>query len=111
MDWLRQHQTFQTHTPQAELAWNAPQEWRPQTPHGKGILFVHGLGDSPWSFHNLGHHLAKQGFLVRSLLLPGHGTHPKDMLEVRLEDWCQVVSDQAQRLGQEVTTCGWLKPR
>jgi alpha-beta hydrolase superfamily lysophospholipase len=80
---------------------NAPQEWRPQGPVRGGVLLIHGLGDSPWSFNDLGPALAGQGFLVRSVLLPGHGTVPADMLEVRLEDWRRTVDEQAALLRRE----------
>ncbi|WP_295477576.1 alpha/beta fold hydrolase [uncultured Pseudomonas sp.] len=99
---LRDTRDFQTPDHATELAWNAPQQWRPTgTPRG-GILLVHGLGDSPWSFHDIGQSLADQGYLVRSVLLPGHGTRPEDMLEVTLEQWQQVVREQAAQLTREV---------
>lgn len=59
-------------------------------------------GDSAWSFHDVAQTLAAQGYLVRTVLLPGHGTKPEDMLDVRLEQWQQVVREQAQLLGREV---------
>ena len=80
---------------------NAPQEWRPPGPVRGSVLLVHGLGDSPWSFHDLGPALARRGFLVRTVLLPGHGTVPEDMLAVTLEDWRQVVAEQAALLARE----------
>lgn len=90
-----------------EVLWNAPQQWLPtghndQQKPSKGILLVHGLGDSPWSFHDLGAELAQQGFLARSILLPGHGTTPADMLDVKAEDWLAVVHQQAQALQSDV---------
>ncbi|TRO35171.1 alpha/beta fold hydrolase [Pseudomonas sp. ALS1131] len=90
-----------------ELQWNAPQEWQPApsqpgTKPRKGVLLVHGLGDSPWSFHDLAPQLASQGFLVRTILLPGHGTHPEDLLDVTAEQWQEVVYEQAQTLEQDV---------
>ncbi len=100
--WMQQHRAFQTPDHAAEIAWNAPREWRPSGTPKKGILLVHGLGDSPWSFNDIGPQLAKQGYLVRTLLLPGHGTQPKDMLDVTLAQWQQVVREQAQVLRQEV---------
>ena len=98
---------FQTDEPQSELAWNSPQEWRPHefdagTKPTKGILLVHGLGDSPWSFNDVAKQLAMQGFLVRTVLLPGHGTHPEDLLEVTVEQWRQVVRSQAAALQRDV---------
>ncbi|WP_371856788.1 alpha/beta hydrolase [Pseudomonas sp. Irchel 3A5] len=102
LEWIQQHRSFQTADRTAELQWNAPQEWRPTaTPKG-GVLLVHGLGDSPWSFHDIGAQLAAQGFLVRTVLLPGHGTQPSDMLDVTLEQWQSVVREQAQTLSREV---------
>lgn len=84
---------------QAEL--NAPREWRPAGPVRGGVLLVHGLGDSPWSFHDLGPELARQGLLARSVLLPGHGTVPEDMLEVTLEDWRRTVAEQVALLRRD----------
>ncbi|WP_081023617.1 alpha/beta hydrolase [Pseudomonas amygdali] len=99
--------SFQLADRDAELAWNTPQEWRPASSENgsrprKGILLVHGLGDSPWSFQDLGQPLANQGFLVRTVLLPGHGTRPEDLLKTTAEQWRQVVWDQAKALQQDV---------
>lgn len=80
---------------------NAPREWRPEGTARGGVLLVHGLGDSPWSFNDLAPELARQGFLVRSVLLPGHGTVPEDMLEVTLEDWRRTVAEQAAFLKRD----------
>lgn len=102
LNWLQRYRQFQTDTPQDELLWNAPTEWQPAQPAHRGILLVHGLGDSPWSFQDLGPLLQKQGFLVRTLLLPGHGTRPEELMQVRLEDWQQVVQEQVSLLRREV---------
>jgi esterase/lipase len=99
---LEQHRAFQTEDRSAELAWNAPREWRPQGHPRKGILLVHGLGDSPWTFHDIGEHLAARGFLVRAMLLPGHGTRPEDLLDVKLRDWRRAVTEQTQALHAKV---------
>lgn len=104
---VRARRIFQTQDRDAELTWNGPGEWRPASaeagaPPNKGILLVHGLGDSPWSFHDLAHELVAQGFLVRTVLLPGHGTRPDDLLEVTFEQWRQVVQEQAAALQRDV---------
>ncbi|GAB3093876.1 alpha/beta hydrolase [Bordetella muralis] len=99
---LQQRRSFQGVDHAAEIAWNAPYEWRPTGQPRKGVLLVHGLGDSPWSFHDIGQQLADQGFLVRTVLLPGHGTRPEDMLDVTLEDWRRVVAEQVQALSDDV---------
>lgn len=102
IEWMQQHRAFQTNDHAAELEWNAPHEWQPAGTPKSGILLVHGLGDSPWSFNDVGTTLAAQGFLVRTVLLPGHGSQPSDMLDVTLKQWQQVVREQTQILGREV---------
>lgn len=102
LQWLRQHRQFQGMDHGAELEWNAPAEWRPKQPASRAILLVHGLGDSPWSFSDLGPSLAQQGFLVRTVLLPGHGSKPADLLETRIDDWRQLLREQAALLRKEV---------
>jgi len=104
---LRAHRDFQLADRDAELAWNAPAEWLPPAPAAerratRGILLVHGLGDSPWSFHDLGPALAAHGFLVRAVLLPGHGTRPAELVGVRARQWQQVVDEQARALRRDV---------
>jgi esterase/lipase len=106
-DRLRARRNFQSTDYEAELMWNGPGEWRP-TSTGvdsrpeKGILLVHGLGDSPWTFHDLAPQLAAQGFLVRTVLLPGHGTHPEDLMDITLEDWRRVIQEQTGALRRDV---------
>lgn len=102
LEWLQVNRTFQTDDPTAELSWNAPRAWRPRGVAKRGILLVHGLGDSPFSFNDVGETLAEQGFLVRTVLLPGHGSKPADMLDVTLKQWQQVVREQAQIMKTEV---------
>lgn len=80
---------------------NAPREWRPAGAVRGGVLLVHGLGDSPWSFSDLGPVLAREGLLVRTVLLPGHGTTAEDMLAVTLEDWSRTVAEQAALLRRD----------
>ncbi|HEY0489017.1 alpha/beta hydrolase [Marilutibacter chinensis] len=104
---MRAARNFQLPDKEAELQWNGPQEWRPASqgvdaPPQKGILLVHGLGDSPWSFHDVAHALAAQGFLVRTVLLPGHGTRPDDLLAVTAEQWQRTVQEQALALENDV---------
>ncbi|MGI9500774.1 MAG: hypothetical protein ACR2P3_12090, partial [Geminicoccaceae bacterium] len=70
-----------------EVAAVGPFELRP-TPDGgdckgnadanydRGILLIHGLNDTPFSMWDLGSRFAKACYLVRGVLLPGHGTVP-----------------------------------
>jgi len=51
---------------------------------------------------DLGPLLARQGYVVRTLLLPGHGTRPADLIHTDLEDWQRVLRTQTVILQGEV---------
>ncbi len=101
---LIQHRRFQTSDHATEIERNLPREWRPVGKAKGGILLVHGLGDSPWSFTDIGPMLATQGYVVRTILLAGHGTAPKDLMGVDLRDWEQEVQRQTEMLHKEFST-------
>lgn len=108
--WVEAHRKYVSQTDDArafELAANLPKEYRPEKPDGRGILLVHGLGDSPWSFADIATSLAKEGILVRTVLLPGCGTKPADMMASTSDDWQRVVKEQADILAKEVDAM-WL---
>ena len=65
----------------------------------KGILLIHGLTDSPYLLRPVARHLRSKGFLVRTILLPGHGTIPGDLLSVKYETWIKAVEYGMYRLG------------
>ena len=90
--WLSQHRVFKTDNIEKELQANAPFELIPENPNGDAVLLVHGLGDSPYSFMDVAQHLSAQGYLVRTVLLPGHGSKVGDLMLPTLEDWQNVVS-------------------
>ena len=63
-----------------------------QENNNKGILLLHGLTDSPYVFHDLAAFYHQQGFTVRTLLLPGHGTAASDLIDVDVEQWRTAAS-------------------
>ncbi|WP_197469214.1 carboxylesterase [Oleiphilus sp. HI0125] len=99
--WLSEHRAYISEDHAKELAMNMPFEVRPSAPSNKAILFVHGLGDSPYSFSDLGNTMAEQGFYVQSLLLPGHGSKPEDLMLPSYEDWQTIVDHYAELLKGE----------
>ena len=96
--------------------WNAPFECSPEAPgfcNGSGewgaerdyrefrnadgraengVLLIHGLTDSPFLVRDLARYFVqRRGFLARAVLLPGHGTVPGDLLQVRWREWAKAV--------------------
>ncbi len=91
------------------VAGNAPFELKPEgafqagrnKPFRRGILLVHGLTDSPYFMRPLAEFFRKQGFRVMAVLLPGHGTQPGDLLDVRWQEWARAVAYGAEQLAGE----------
>ena len=52
-----------------------------------GIVLLHGLSDSPYSMRKLGQQLHGSGFYVVGLRVPGHGTAPSGLLNVKWQDF------------------------
>lgn len=71
-------------------------------PYRRGILLVHGLTDSPYFMRYLGDFFQTQGFLVKAILLPGHGTQVGDLLDVVWQDWADAVTFGVDKLDDEV---------
>lgn len=99
--WLEENREFLTDDKDLELKINSPYELKPEKSNGKAVLLVHGLGDSPWYVRDIADSLAEKGWLVRAVLLPGHGSRPEDMLEVDFKDWQGCVAHHAGLLSQE----------
>ncbi|MGI9434403.1 MAG: alpha/beta hydrolase [Geminicoccaceae bacterium] len=86
-----------------EVAAVSPFEFRPRrgqarcnqgtvADYDKGVLLIHGLNDTPYSMWDLAGRFSKACYMVRALLLPGHGTVPGDLLEVGLPEWREAVA-------------------
>ncbi len=95
--WLLENRHFISQNEHEELAMNSPFS-RGNRDADKAILLVHGLGDSPFSFVDVSSSLADQGFYVEVVLLPGHGSDPKHMQDVKYEDWQRLVDHYANLL-------------
>jgi len=107
--WIEANRYFLTGDRAVEIAANTPFELHPASPGAprRGILLVHGLGDSPGCFADVAQALARQGFLVRAMLLPGHGSRPADLMLPDIDDWRTAVGHQVRLLEAEVDEV-WL---
>lgn len=71
-------------------------------PYRRGILLTHGLTDSPYHMRHLAAFFQRMGFRVMVVLLPGHGTQPGDLLDVRWQEWEKTLIYGADTLAAEV---------
>lgn len=112
----QQHRKIANLSTERMVAINAPFEWHPdtsfKTSHGyrRAAIMIHGLNESAFSLRDVAHHLTEKGFLVRGLLLPGHGTTPQDLMKFKYQDWLKTVIyaiRDAQQYAQEVYIYGF----
>jgi esterase/lipase len=67
-----------------------------------GVLLIHGLFDSPYTMRDIAANLAQHHILSRSILLPGHGTKPGDLMHTSYRDWLSTVQYGIDSLRKDV---------
>lgn len=69
-------------------------------PRGRiGVIVVHGFTSNPVATRPLGQHLAAEGYTVEVPLLPGHGTHYRELGHTGYADWYGAVDHLVDHLG------------
>lgn len=63
-----------------------------------GVLLIHGLGGTEFDLGSLHKVFKRAGLETHSLMLPGHGGQPADLLSVTAEDWVQAVVAEYRQL-------------
>ena len=81
--------------------WDRSYEFRFKAPKA-GVLLLHGMSDSPYSLRNLGKRLHKEGAWVVGLRIPGHGTAPAGLVDVKWQDMAAAVRLAMQHLHTQV---------
>ena len=74
-----------------------------------GIVLVHGYTGSPSSMRPWAEYLNQRGYTVRVPLLPGHGTKPEDLNDVKWQQWPEKVESEISELFKtcsKVFVCG-----
>ena len=69
-----------------------------QGTNGKGLLLLHGSGDSPQSLRYLGERLNTSGFTVHVPLLPGHGRSPRAFAVASAHDYLEAARRELDEL-------------
>ena len=70
--------------------WNRTFEFTRESPKA-GVLLLHGMSDSPYSLRSIGLRLHEAGAVVIGLRVPGHGTAPSGLVEMRWPDMTAAV--------------------
>jgi len=81
----------------------------PASAGNAAVLMIHGLGGTQYDLGSMHKILQRAGFATHSLTLPGHGTTPEDLLDVRAEDWIEAVQKLYRELIDKYETlhvCG-----
>jgi carboxylesterase len=64
----------------------------------RAVLFVHGFAGAGNNFADLPERVAEQGWRVRGMRLPGHGTSPRDMETVTPDELVEAVLAETRSL-------------
>jgi len=67
--------------------WNRSYVMEPDGAPRGAVVLLHGLTDSPYSLRHVAQRYRDRGFLAIGLRVPGHGTVPAGLSDVRWEDW------------------------
>jgi alpha-beta hydrolase superfamily lysophospholipase len=67
--------------------WNRSYVMEPDGKPVGVVILLHGLTDSPYSLRHVAKHYRDRGFVAIGIRLPGHGTVPAGLTNVRWEDW------------------------
>jgi alpha-beta hydrolase superfamily lysophospholipase len=81
--------------------WNRSFELPKHAP-AAGVLLLHGLSDSPYSMRAVGEALHDAGAHVLGLRIPGHGTAPSALVEIRWQDMAGAVRLAARHVQKAV---------
>jgi len=68
-----------------------------------GVLLIHGLNGSLADMREVEQVLRRSNLVTKNLLLPGHGTHVREMLPLGWPEWAQAVRAEFREMKR---TCG-----
>lgn len=75
-----------------------------QEGNSRGILLLHGFGDTPQTLRLLALDLHSAGFDVRAPLLPGHGRRIEDFVASRRQEWLSFARAELRAMRQRYKT-------
>jgi alpha-beta hydrolase superfamily lysophospholipase len=73
-----------------EQNWNRSFELQADSPTA-GVLLLHGMSDSPYSMRSLAESVHREGAYAVGMRVPGHGTAPVGLVDVKWQDMATAV--------------------
>ncbi len=80
--------------------WNRSFEWKNDNAE-YGLLLLHGMSDSLYSMSHLAEHFRDDAYIL-GLRLPGHGTLPSALIDLKWQDMAEVVSVATKHMRQQL---------
>jgi esterase/lipase len=84
-----------------DFNWNRTFELKHEAPIC-GFLMLHGLSDSPYSMRSLSLTLHKNGASVIGLRLPGHGTAPVGLADMKWQDLVEATQLASRHIAKQI---------
>ncbi|MEF9438383.1 MAG: alpha/beta fold hydrolase, partial [Candidatus Mariimomonas ferrooxydans] len=69
--------------------------------NGDAVLLIHGYTSTPRDLRALGSVIHNAGYTASGILLPGHGTKPTDLDNIKWQTWFSSVQDEYLRLSRQ----------
>jgi carboxylesterase len=63
-----------------------------------GVVLIHGLNSTPFEMNHIAQRLVEEGYAAYSMKIPGHASHPSDLLDVTWHEWVAATSDAVQEM-------------
>ncbi|MEB3358458.1 MAG: alpha/beta fold hydrolase [Synechococcales bacterium] len=63
-----------------------------------GVVLIHGLNSTPFEMNHIAECLAHQGYAAHSMKIPGHASHPSDLLDVTWHEWVAATVDAVNEI-------------
>lgn len=78
---------FHKRSPDTGIILGAEPFFYPDSSRNEAVLMLHGYTSTPRDLRNLGQSIHALGYAVHGILLPGHGTRPTDLDNVKWQEW------------------------
>jgi alpha-beta hydrolase superfamily lysophospholipase len=88
--------------------WNRSYVMEPDGKPLGAVVLLHGLTDSPYSLRHIAKRYRDRGFVAIGVRLPGHGTVPAGLTNVRWEDWMAATRLAVREARRRVSAPGPL---